>query len=54
MEAVGRKRGCLLKGGRINFEKVQHILLSEFRMGKFGKISFEAPPTEAAEEVDGG
>ena len=54
MEAVGRKRGCLLKGGRINFEKVQHILLSEFRMGKFGKISLEAPPTEAAEEVDGG
>ena len=54
MEAVGRKRGCLLKGGRINFEKVQHILLSEFRMGKFGKISFEAPPTEEAEEVDGG
>ena len=52
MDAIGRKRGCLLKGGRIDFEKVQHILLAEFRMGKFGKISLDVPPTEAAEEVD--
>ena len=52
MDAIGRKRGCLLKGGRIDFEKVQHILLVEFRMGKFGKISLDVPPTEAAEEVD--
>jgi len=49
MDAIGRKRGCLLKGGRIDFEKVQHILLAEFRMGKFGKISLDVPPTE---EVD--
>ena len=54
MDAIGRKRGCLLKGGRIDFEKVQHILLSEFRMGKFGKISLDVPPTEPSEEVDGG
>ena len=52
MDAIGRKRGCLLKGGRIDFEKVQYILLAEFRMGKFGKISLDVPPTEAAEEVD--
>ena len=54
MDAIGRKRGCLLKGGRIDFEKVQHILLTEFRMGKFGKISLDVPLTEAAEEVDDG
>jgi len=54
MDAIGRKRGCLLKGGRIDFEKVQHILLAEFRMGKFGKISLDVPPTEVAEEVDDG
>ena len=54
MDAIGRKRGCVLKGGRIDFEKVQHILLAEFRMGKFGKISLDVPPTEAAEEVDDG
>lgn len=44
MEVIGRKRGCLLKGGAIDMEKVYHILLLEFRMGKFGKISLETPP----------
>lgn len=54
MDAIGRKRGCLLKGGRIDLEKVQHILLSEFRMGKFGKISLDEPPADILNEaVDG-
>ena len=51
MDAIGRKRGCLLKGGRIDPEKVQHILLSEFRMGKFGKISLDEPPADILNEV---
>ncbi len=54
MEMIGRKRGCLLKGGRIDLEKVQHILLSEFRMGKFGKISLDAPPLNVPNEAYGG
>lgn len=54
MEMIGRKRGCLLKGGRIDLEKVQHILLSEFRMGKFGKISLDAPPLDVPNEAYGG
>ncbi len=53
MAAIGRKRGCLLKGGRIDLEKVQHILMAEFRMGKFGKISLDTPPTGTT-EADGG
>lgn len=51
VDAIGRKRGCLLKGGRIDLEKVQHILLSEFRMGKFGKISLDEPPADILNEV---
>jgi len=51
MDAIGRKRGCLLKGGRIDLENVQHILLSEFRMGKFGKISLDEPPADILNEV---
>ena len=51
VDAIGRKRGCLLKGGRIDLEKVQHILLSEFRMGKFGKISLDEPPADILKEV---
>ena len=51
VDAIGRKRGCLLKGGRIDLEKVQHILLFEFRMGKFGKISLDEPPADILNEV---
>ena len=51
METVGRKRGCLLKGGRIDMEKVHHILLSEFRMGKFGKITLDVPPGDSEDNA---
>lgn len=44
MEAIGRKRGCLLKGGIIDLEKVQHIVLNEFRAGKLGIVSLDVPP----------
>lgn len=43
LEAIGRKRGCLIKGGEIDMEKVQRILLTEFRAGKLGAISLEQP-----------
>ncbi len=45
-EAIGRKRGCLLKGGVIDYDKVQHIVLNEFRAGKFGSISLDVLPVE--------
>lgn len=47
MEAIGRKRGCLLRGGVIDFEKVQRIVLNEFRGGKLGVVSLDTPPVQA-------
>ena len=47
MEAIGRKRGCLLRGGVIDYEKVQRIVLNEFRGGKLGVVSLDAPPVQA-------
>lgn len=44
LEAIGRKRGCLLKGGIVDMEKVQRILLSEFRSGKLGRITLDEVP----------
>lgn len=41
MDAIGRKRGCLLKGAEIDYEKVGQIIISEFRSGKLGRISLE-------------
>lgn len=43
LEAIGRKRGCLLKGGIIDMEKAQHIVMNEFRAGKLGLVSLDTP-----------
>lgn len=43
MEDIGRKRGCLVSGGRVDLEKTSGIILREMRAGKLGRISLEAP-----------
>jgi ribosome biogenesis GTPase A len=45
IEAVAKKRGCLLKGrgGEYDLEKAAMILLTEYRNGKLGRISLETP-----------
>ena len=42
-ELIGKKRGAIVSGGRVDYEKVSNILLDEFRSGKLGKISLELP-----------
>ncbi len=41
MEEIGRKRGCLVRGGEVDYTKVANILLDEFRCGKIGNITLE-------------
>ena len=43
VEMIGRKRGFLVSGGEINFERTAKMLLDEFRSGAIGKITLEAP-----------
>lgn len=43
LEMIGRKRGFLIKGGEINFERTANIICDEFRGGKLGRISLELP-----------
>jgi len=52
MEAIGRKRGCLRSGGRIEMDKVSKILLTEFRAGTIGRISLETPAMMEQELVE--
>lgn len=40
-ELIGRKRGAIVSGGRVDYEKVSTIILDEFRSGKLGKITLE-------------
>ena len=57
LEAIGRKRGCLVKGGVVDLEKAQNIVLTEFRSGKLGLVTLDEVPqsasTEAADEKRG-
>ena len=43
MEAIGRKRGCLMSGGRVDLEKASKVILRELRAGKLGRVSMERP-----------
>ena len=44
LEIIGKKRGCLVKGGLVDLEKAQRIVLTDFRSGKLGTISLDVPP----------
>jgi len=43
MESIGRKRGCIIKGGEIDYSKTSNIILDEFRKGTIGNITLEVP-----------
>lgn len=41
MEAAAQKRGCILPGKKIDYERIARVVLDEFRAGKIGKITLE-------------
>lgn len=43
LEECARKRGCLVKGGEIDYHRIASILLDEFRGCKIGAVSLERP-----------
>lgn len=43
VEAIGKKRGFLVRGGEVDFSRTAKMLLDELRGGKMGRISFERP-----------
>ena len=52
LEEIGRKRGCLRAGGRIDDEKAQQIVLTDFRSGRLGRVMLDAlPSTDSAEDA---
>ena len=48
LEAAGRKRGFLLRGGEIDIERMARILLDEYRGTKLGRFTLEEPEGEKA------
>jgi len=43
LEEIGRKRGGLRAGGRIDMHKASEVLLHDYRSGLLGRVSLESP-----------
>ena len=52
LEVIGRKRGCLQAGGRIDMDRICKILINEFRNFTMGAISLELPDMVEKELVE--
>jgi ribosome biogenesis GTPase A len=40
---IGRRRGALMSGGRIDLQKAAEIVINDFRSGAWGRITLETP-----------
>ena len=49
IEKIAAARGCLKKGGAIDYDRVYKLILGDFRKGDLGKSCFELPPIESTE-----
>ena len=43
LEAIGRKRGAMMSGGRVNLQKTAEIVMTDFRTATLGRITLETP-----------
>ena len=43
MELIAKKRGMIMRGGEIDYERVSVMIMDEYRGGKLGRITLEMP-----------
>lgn len=41
LDEIGEKRGAIMKGGYVDYEKVSNLLFDDFRKGRLGRITLE-------------
>lgn len=41
LEQIGRRRGCLVSGGVVDFDKARRVVLTDYRNTKLGNITFD-------------
>jgi ribosome biogenesis GTPase A len=46
-DAIGRKRGAVMAGGDVDYDKTAEIIVRDFRGQKFGRLTLEWPPESA-------
>ena len=52
LEEIGRSRGALKSGGRVDFDRSAKIVISDFRTGYLGGITLESPEMMAKEQQE--
>lgn len=53
LEEVGRRRGCMRRGGEVDLEKAAEIVLRDFRSGRLGRITLELPDERRERDHEG-
>jgi len=51
-EIIGRRRGCLMAGGIVDFDKTADLIVREVRNVQFGPITFDLDVLEQASEEE--
>ncbi len=46
-DAIGKRRGCLKKGGEIDYDRVMEIFLDDFRNARFGSVMLDVLEDDA-------
>ena len=52
LEAIGRQRGCLGSGGRVNLNQASEKFIGDYRSGKIGRITLETPAMVEREKAE--
>lgn len=48
LNTIGRRRGCLIRGGEVDQQRAADVLLRDLRGGQLGRISLERPGEQAS------
>ena len=41
LDLIGKKRGCLIRGGEVDYDKVYQVVLRDLRDGLVGNVTFD-------------
>lgn len=52
LESVGRRLGCLVSGGAVDYTLAGRRFLESFSTGKFGKLSIEQPSSRVMDMLE--
>lgn len=52
LDAIGERRGCMVRGGVVDLNKAGTILITELRAGLFGPVTLETPDMVTQELAD--